>query len=131
VESTTVCKQQAAYYGASILTLVGVIAAIGYLMFVPRVSVEEVTRDIDAHVQPGTSRSDVRSWLMAHPRIRYQGEIANKNTGQIEGMGAYVPDAGPRWETPERIEIAFFFQDDKLTHIEVERSKTPFISPSP
>jgi hypothetical protein len=126
-----VCERESAVhrrqmiYAAGLLLFAGMIAGIIHAMFVPRISVEQVRSAIDSGVPVGTSEADVRAWLGSQSYLLYSGGIADKKTGRFIGIGAYIPNSGPRWETPEQIDIHFVFTNGKLSHVEVKRRRAP------
>jgi len=109
-----------------VTAVIAVIAALLHAMFVPRVSIEEVKRVTKSAVPAGMSMSSVKRWILSRPEMRYQGDIAD-SSGVIRGVAASVPDSGPRWETPEEIKLWFYFENDKLTRVQIERRHVPFM----
>jgi hypothetical protein len=100
-----------------------------YEVFVPRVSEAAIKRLIDKAVPIGTPEARARAWLRSQSCIRYVGDIGDKETGRIIGTAGDILDSGPRWESPQRIDIRFFFEDGKLSRVDVQTYQQPFVFP--
>ena len=121
-------KRRIISYGAGLLGMAG-IAAILYFTFVPRISIEQVRSTLEESLPIGTSKVRAKSWLQSQSSMRFQGEVVDAMTDQVTGLSAEIADSGPRWDSSQRIEILFFFDDEKLSRIHVERHITPFVFP--
>src|SRR5262249_21226641 len=100
-----------------------------YETLMPRVSIEEVRQAITLGVSPGASKTAVRTWLASQSYIHYSGDIADKKTGSVVAIEAQIRNTGPRWETPQRIRILFFFDSNELSQLGVKKDEVPYVSP--
>jgi len=122
-------KREMALYTLILFVLLAAIAGVIHDILIPRVTVEEVRQAIRLGLSPGASRAAVRTWLASQSYIQYNAEIADKKTGSIRGFEAEIRNTGPRWETPQRIRIIFFFDCDKLSRFEITKDQTPYVFP--
>ncbi len=75
-----------------LMVLVGSFAALLYLMFVPRVTVEQVIRTINISLPVGTPKAEVLKWLSSQSHIRYKGEFGKVEAEHTDGIAAYYPE---------------------------------------
>jgi hypothetical protein len=113
-------------FGASLFIILGVLVGICfYLLLVPRVSIARVRLDIESNVPVGTTKEDAKEWLRSQSYIYYNGEIADKQTGRVQGIAAHIRNSGPRWDASERIEIVVYLENDRVIGVHVERLSPP------
>lgn len=102
-------------------------SGLGYGCFVPRVTVGEIERRIEAALPVGSTKAAVEAWLRAQPDLSSFGHTGKIGTDRMVGFWAVIQDTGPRLDIGFRTKIRLDFHlddQDLLERYEV-REWTP------
>lgn len=110
-----------------VLALVVVMIAVGllyYLFNVPRFTVKQIQSTLAQTAPIGKELPAVIQWLDAHPELQKRKEIRDPKTGTLTAIQTHIPEVGPRWGHPARIDVELQLEKDKLAQINVQYRKT-------